>query len=458
MAPSDNKLKSFTSAELAKRNTATNCCVAIRGKVYDVTNFLTQHPGGWDMLYLNGGKDATALFEAYHPDYVAKTRLEPLLIGTLEDSEYPSFPPITPFFITVRQRVDDYFKQHGSRKTDANPMILRAIVLVFLAFFMFYLGAQALLNDLPFARLIACACGCFTGLCTALISLMPVHEASHGASTSSPWFWRVSGALHDWVNGASFFSWIHQHLLGHHPFTHIEELDPDIVTGDPDARRIKKSQPFLWAYRYQHIYMPLLYGVLATKFRINDLMMFFSANPKNGEIRMNAPGPWHTFNFIAGKLFFVFWRFLLPAYYVGAWNAFLMCAAADLVTSYYLALVFQPSHVVSEAEMVRLGDKNHIDMDWAELQIRTTIDYGHNSPLTHFFTGGLNYQVAHHLFPGICQLHYPKITPIIMQVCKEFDIPYVVVPTYWDALMCHFRFLYRMGNPVEGVPLRAHLH
>jgi fatty acid desaturase len=27
-------------------------------------------------------------------------------------------------------------------------------------------------------------------------------------------------------------------------------------------------------------------------------------------------------------------------------------------------------------------------------------------------------EVAHHLFPGVCHVHYPKIAPIIMKVAK----------------------------------------
>ena len=35
----------------------------------------------------------------------------------------------------------------------------------------------------------------------------------------------------------------------------------------------------------------------------------------------------------------------------------------------------------------------------------------------------------HHLFPGICHTHYPAIAPIVMDTCKEFNVPYKVYPT-----------------------------
>jgi hypothetical protein len=99
---------------------------------------------------------------------------------------------------------------------------------------------------------------------------MPVHEGSHASTTNSPLMWRLQGAIHDFgtnlilsffnhfpVNGASFYNWCHQHFLGHHPFTNVTEpsraMDPDVVTNDPDVRRIKESQTYHNHYQYQKV-------------------------------------------------------------------------------------------------------------------------------------------------------------------------------------------------------------
>lgn len=63
------------------------------------------------------------------------------------------------------------------------------------------------------------------------------------------------------VNGASFFTWIHQHFLGHHPYTNVTDLDkeigdsidPDVCTNNPDIRRIKPHQKWFDHYRYQFV-------------------------------------------------------------------------------------------------------------------------------------------------------------------------------------------------------------
>jgi len=144
---------------------------------------------------------------------------------------------------------------------------------------------------------------CIVGWISAMLSLMPVHEGSHAALTYSPWMWRILGATHDIANGASFYIWIHQHFLGHHPFTNVEGSDPDVWVNDPDIRRILPSQKKLSFHQYQQIYAPFLYAFLAVKFRINDIVIFFFSKT-NGNIRLNPPGIWHSSIFIFGKVFF----------------------------------------------------------------------------------------------------------------------------------------------------------
>lgn len=42
-------------AEIAKHNSPDSCWLVIHGKVYDVTKFLDQHPGGRTILLKQGG-------------------------------------------------------------------------------------------------------------------------------------------------------------------------------------------------------------------------------------------------------------------------------------------------------------------------------------------------------------------------------------------------------------------
>src|SRR5690606_25129221 len=61
---------------------------------------------------------------------------------------------------------------------------------------------------------------------------------------------------------------------------------------------------------------------------------------------------------------------------------------------------------------------------WAVQQIKGTANWASGSFFWNFFSGGLNHQIEHHLFPSISQYCYPAIAPIVKQTCKEFNIPY----------------------------------
>lgn len=67
-----------------------------------------------------------------------------------------------------------------------------------------------------------------------------------------------------------------------------------------------------------------------------------------------------------------------------------------------------------------------------------------------WYTGALNFQIEHHLFPGIAHTHYPKLAPLVRRTCEEFGVRYVSRPTLLSALAAHQRLLARLALP--GVP------
>ena len=71
-----------TLADVAKHATAADCWLAIDGKVYNVTSFIPNHPGG-EAILRGCGKDASDMFNSRHGER-AKALLPSFYIGDLK--------------------------------------------------------------------------------------------------------------------------------------------------------------------------------------------------------------------------------------------------------------------------------------------------------------------------------------------------------------------------------------
>ena len=102
--------------------------------------------------------------------------------------------------------------------------------------------------------------------------------------------------------------------------------------------------------------------------------------------------------------------------------------------------------MVDEVEFLEKDKSGKVAGSWAAAQLATTADFSHNSLFWTHVSGGLNYQAVHHLFPGINHTHYPALAPIIKRIADKYGVKYCVYPTFWAALMDHFKHLHRMGS------------
>ncbi len=76
---------SFTMAEVQVHNSESSCYSTIGGKVYDLTSYIPNHPGGVRDIMKVCGRDGESIFNDQHegaPDPAAA--LEKLYIGTLQ--------------------------------------------------------------------------------------------------------------------------------------------------------------------------------------------------------------------------------------------------------------------------------------------------------------------------------------------------------------------------------------
>jgi cytochrome b involved in lipid metabolism len=60
------KAKGFTMAQVAEHKDATSCWSAVSGTVYDLTSWISEHPGGERQILGICGKDGTSAFNRQH--------------------------------------------------------------------------------------------------------------------------------------------------------------------------------------------------------------------------------------------------------------------------------------------------------------------------------------------------------------------------------------------------------
>jgi len=76
----------ITMEELKKHNKMGDCWIRLGKKVYDVSNYMADHPGGYDMMLDNtNGVDATEEYELADHSKRARQMADTYYIGELAD-------------------------------------------------------------------------------------------------------------------------------------------------------------------------------------------------------------------------------------------------------------------------------------------------------------------------------------------------------------------------------------
>lgn len=83
--PQDSKV--FKLADVKTHNDAKSTYLVVHNKVYDVTKFLEEHPGGEEVLLEQAGGDATEAFEDVGHSTDARDLMEDYFIGDLHPDD-----------------------------------------------------------------------------------------------------------------------------------------------------------------------------------------------------------------------------------------------------------------------------------------------------------------------------------------------------------------------------------
>ncbi|CAO3588131.1 unnamed protein product [Absidia cylindrospora] len=85
-------MQTYTVEQVAQHNNAKDCWIIVEGKVFDVTKFLSEHPGGKKVLVKVAGKDASKQFKNFHNDAIMQRVGLPMQIGVIGDATTTNAP------------------------------------------------------------------------------------------------------------------------------------------------------------------------------------------------------------------------------------------------------------------------------------------------------------------------------------------------------------------------------
>lgn len=271
------------------------------------------------------------------------------------------------------------------------------------------------------------------------------HDAAHGCLTGNKKKDAFLFASSFVLLGANPYLWKIRHIHSHHPYPNVEGCDADMeLTG---LFRFTHSQPYRKIHRYQQYYAPVLYGIYTLYWIFyKDFMLFARRKQVNIHFINHSVGQW--VRLFVYKLIYLFIFIGLPVIIQPKLTAVFIVSflLSHFINSLFLLFTFLMSHHVPQTGFHADVHNDTIPHSWAIQQVRSSADFHADKKWAYWLFGGFNAHVAHHLFPGICHIHYRAITQIIKRQLLIKSVPYHSF-TWWQGMKYHFRLLKEMGLP-----------
>jgi fatty acid desaturase len=196
--------------------------------------------------------------------------------------------------------------------------------------------------------------------------------------------------------------WDYKHNVNHHTYCNIVEKDEDIRALDGAFTPQKGNSPFI--KKYKHI---IFWGAMFFMFPafIAQSYKFVIQRKLWGELAvmlLHWPLIWGTL-----------------LYQVGLTNTLLIAVIMNFILSPWLAFGFITNHLGCET----FTEEQAKNFSWMELQMRGSRSLK-GGFLIHWFYGGLNTQIEHHLFPKAPRFNLLKVQKMTKEFAKKYDIPY----------------------------------
>lgn len=344
------------------------------------------------------------------------------------------------FTATLRKNVNNYFKEKGISSKGNFKLIVKAFVMLTL-----YFAPFILLLTLPLSTWTIFPLSVIMGLGMAGIGMGVMHDAVHGSFSRKNWLNKLFSTTMYFIGGNKF-NWKVQHNILHHTYTNIEGFDEDIEP--KGSLRLSKQTPLKKIHRFQHIYAFFLYCFLTLSRIVSEFPRLVNYN-KAGFTRQQGSTPTREmFHLVLTKMAYFLVFLGLPMIFApfSWWVILLGFLTMHLVAGLFMSTVFQMAHIVEITEQPLPDERGVVNNEWMIHELQTTANFSRKSPAFGWMIGGLNFQVEHHLFPNICHVHYPALSPIVQKTAEEFGLPYNENRTFLGAIASHVRLLKVLGK------------
>ena len=280
------------------------------------------------------------------------------------------------------------------------------------------------------------------------------HSSSHNGTSDRLWVNRALTLFcYGMVFGTSTIWWRHKHVAVHHVTPNVIGLDDDVDLLPWFALTEEGfntgSRGWRWYYRHQWLVLPVALGLTALNMMRKSWIYLLR--------ELRDPARRTTLHWIdLGVLVTHYSLFLfVPLLWFPAASVVGFFLLRGALLGYCVFATAAPAHFPAEASFLSSqGYRDRAEFrkhsDYLMLQTVTTVNF-RSGWLGRFFCCGSDFQIEHHLFPGISHAYYPRMSPILKRFCDENGYPYRTVgwlEGIWKSLV-----VFRHPKPVE--PLLA---
>lgn len=401
--------------------------MVLDGEVYDVSEFVADHPGG-RLITLAAGRQATSLFESYHLGASLPRARRVLarrarhLGGLVVSQREPAGDPA--FFEAVRHRVSAVLADRGL-DPHARRWMVGAEAIVVVGLFLLVWGLR-----LWFGSYLAAVAG---GLLLGRLGFL-MHSGNHAGVSRRSARNAAVGGLMDVIGGSSYV-WQMEHQVAHHGKPNVYGHDNDCEIAAP-VLRFHPAQPRRPWHRVQVVVLGVALSIGLVKWLVSDFVHLAQRRVGNVEFHTSRT-IWCRI--VALKALWVAMHVVIPIVVLGPLTGLATTVVMMAVGSYYTEGIFIVNHL-------QRGLVPPDDVHWAQQQVLGTCNWRGGSHWANVVSGGLNHQIEHHLFPGMSFHLYPTIAPVVRQTCEEFGLPYRNYRGFVPALLGTVSYLHQLGR------------